>query len=316
VPILTDVPIAAPPLSPLLTAATPQDWLDTHLESHQSAHDEHSEPGPRNWMGVADLLADDAAHLHRMHARMVALDGTPPAAAAKWLAAWFAGGLADAAGFVYATASAALLLEPGAARFRLHAGGWPERVDPDPAAVAVTARHPWAGQAGVQVVADDPELAAAAVATLTAAAEPVVEACRGLARVGRGALWAEVADGFGLPVLHRVDLPVDAAVVERLQQAVRTPFRPWRKVPELRAARTGGGWSYLGRKGGCCLAYLCPVGPEPDATQLDAREQARRERFPPRPDEPRYCSTCSLRDLAGCEERQLFWLEQERLARA
>lgn len=218
-------------------------------------------------------------------------------------------------GFVYATASAALLLEPGAARFRLHAGGWPERVDQGPAAVAVAAGHPWAGQAGVQIVADDTALAAAAVVALTAADAPaVVGACRGLARVGRNALWAEVADGFGLPVLHQIGLPVDARVVERLQEAVRTPARPWRNVPDLRAARTGDGWGYLGRKGGCCLAYQCPEGPDPDVADLDERERAYRERFPPTPESPRYCSTCSLRDLAGCEERQLFWMEQERRA--
>lgn len=313
-PILIDVTIAAPPLAPLLTAATPQDWLDTHLAAHRS--DEHAGPGPHRWVGVADLLADDAALLHRAHARMVADDATPPAAAAKWLTGWFAGGLADAVGFVYAAASAALLVRPGSARFQLHPDGWPVRVDPGPAPVAVTAGHPWAGQLGVQIAADDAALAAAAVAALTAAAAPVVEACRGLARVGRSALWAEVADGFGLPVLHQLDLPVDAGVVERLQEAVRTPARPWRKVPELRAARTGDGWTYLGRKGGCCLAYQCPEGPPPDPADLDVRERSYRERFPDGPDEPRYCSTCSLRDLAGCEERQLFWLEQERAARA
>jgi len=43
--------------------------------------------------------------------------------------------------------------------------------------------------------------------------------------------------------------------------------------------------------------------------------RAYRERFPSRPDEPRYCSTCSLRDLVDCEDRQRFWLEQERAAR-
>lgn len=314
-PILIGVTLAAAP-TPLLPADTPDEWLATHLTAHQAARDDEPSPGSSRWVGTAQLLADDAAHLRREHARMVAEDGTPPAAAAKWLASWFAGHLADSAGYVYATASAALLLRPGAARFRLHPDGWPDRVDPGPVRVAVVDGHPWAGQPGVQVVGGDTALAAAAVAALTAAAEPLVDACRGLARVGRSALWSEVADSFGLPVLFQLDLPVDSLVVERLLEAVRSPGRPWRKVPDLRAARTDDGLIYLGRKGGCCLAYQCPADPEPDPAELDERGRAYRERFPGRDGEPRYCSTCSLRDLEECEERQLFWLEQERVARA
>ncbi len=63
---------------------------------------------------------------------------------------------------------------------------------------------------------------------------------------------------------------------------------------------------------GCCLASRCLLE-EPDEP-LTGRPRAYRERFPPRPDEPRYCSTCSLRDLSGCEERPLFRLAQERAA--
>jgi len=222
--------------------------------------------------------------------------------------------LADAVGFAYATASAALLLRPGAARFRRHPDGWPDRIELGELSVAVAAGHPWAGQDGVQVV-EDAQLAAVAVGALTAAAEPIVAACRGLARVGRTALWAEVADGFGLPVLFQLDLPVDPVVAQRLQEAVRTPGRPWRQVPHLRAAATELGRTYFGRKAGCCLAYRCRTADEPDPATLTERQRAHRERFPRRPDEPRYCSTCSLRDLGGCKQRQLFWLEQERAAR-
>jgi hypothetical protein len=77
----------------------------------------------------------------------------------------------------------------------------------------------------------------------------------------------------------------------------------------------GGGAASPRRGGGCCLAYQCPPDAEPDAEPADDRERAYRERFPVRPDEPRYCSTCSLRDLTDCEDRQLFWLLQERAAR-
>lgn len=299
---------------PLLPAATPRRWLDTHLAAHQAAHDEPEAPADHTWVGVDQLLADGAARLHRQHAEVQAEHGAPPAAAAKWLVGWFAGLLADAVGFTLATASAALLVQPGRARFRLDADDYPDRVDPGPATVAVAPGHPWAGQPGVAALSDDAALAAAAVAALTRAADPIVEACRGLARVGRNALWAEVADGFGLPVLHQVALPVDAAVAQRLQLAVRTPRRPWRKVPDLRVAQTATGWAYLGRKGGCCLSYQCP-DEEPDPAGLTERERTYRERFPRALGEPNYCSTCSLQELNACEQRQAFWLEQERAQR-
>ncbi|MGD9531538.1 MAG: hypothetical protein AB7V44_32750, partial [Pseudonocardia sp.] len=310
--------LAALPLAPLLPAATPLRWLETHLAAHQAAHDADG-PGaatPRRWTGVGALLDDDAAALHDLHAGLVA-DGAAPAAAAKWLASWFAGGIADVVGFVFATASAALLVRPGRARFRLDDGGLPDRVDPGPARVAVAEGHPWAELSDVEVVADDGALAEAAVGALTVAAEPIVEACRCLARVGRPALWVEVGDRFGLPVLHQIHLPVDAAVADRMQYAVRTPSRPWRKVPDLRVADTPDGWTYLGRKGGCCLAYQSDEtgetseageageAGETDETALTERARAYRARFPRLPDAPAYCSTCSLRDWPGCEERQV-----------
>lgn len=294
----------------LLPAPTPRDWLATHLAAHQARHDDPYGPAERTWVGTGELIADGAALLHAGHARLVA-DGASPAAAAKWLTGWFAGRLADTVGYALATAEAGLIVRPGRARFRLHPGGWPDRVDPGPVTVAVVPGHPWAGQDGVVVVADETRLAGAAVQALARAVEPLVEACRGLARVGRNALWAEVADRFGLPVLHEPDLPVDGAVVERLQLAVRGPDRPWRAVPQLRVALTAAGWGYLGRKGGCCLAYQS-TAPEPDPETLPASERAYRERFPDRPGEPRYCSTCALRDLDGCEQRQIFRLAQAR----
>lgn len=305
-----------PTVVPLLTAATPADWLATHLVAQQSAHDEPGEPdGERRWVDVAELLADDAAPLRRAHARLLAQDDAPPAAAAKWLASWFAGGLAGAVGFVYGAAAAALLVEPGATRFRLHPDGWPDRCDPGPVRAAVVAGHPWTGQDGVRVVADDAALADLAMAALTVAATPIVAACRTLAKVGLPALWAEVGDAFGLTLLHQPDLPVDPTAADRLRRATSAPGRPWRRSPDLRAILAPVGPAYLGRKAGCCLAYRCPEGPEPDPAELDGRERAYRERFPPQPGAPRYCSTCSLRDLPGCEERQLFWLEQERAER-
>lgn len=296
--------------SPLvLPAATPREWLATHLEARQAVHDD-PHAGPVRWVGPDALLADDAAHLRELHARLRERDGAPPAAVAKWVAGWFAGGVAAASGYVLAAASAALLLPADGLRFRLHPEGWPERVDPGTDAVAVAPGHPWAGQPGVRVVADGPAVAALAVDALTPVVAPLVAACRTLAKVGAAGLWAEVADRFGLAVLHQLDLPADPAVVDRLQEALATPGRPWRRAPELRADRD----LYLGRKGGCCLAYRCEPGPPPDLDALDDRLRAWYTRFP-LVDGDRYCSTCPLRDLAGCEERQRFWTGQERAAR-
>ena len=228
---------------------------------------------------------------------------------------WFAGGLADTVGFMLAMAGAAPLVELDATRWRMDPDGWPEYADPGAVPVAVPAGHPWAGLPDTVCVADERAVAARAVTALAAAVSPIVEAGHRLARVGRTALWAEVADGVGLPLLHEVDLPVDAAAVHRLRLALAVPGAPWRRRPDLRVAATADGAAYLGRKGGCCLSYQCPPGPEPDPDALDLRERAYRERFPARPDQPPYCSTCSLRDLTDCEDRQRFWLRQERAAR-
>lgn len=304
----------------LLPADTPALWSAVHPEARAARHDEPTPDGAAGpaWATAAHLLADDAAVLRAAHARACEEDGAFPAAAAKWVVSWFAGGLADAVGFMFAGASAAPLVRLDRARWRLHRDGWPDRVDPGDVPVAVAAGHPWAGLPGTVTLADDEEVAARAVPALVAAVAPLVEAGRTLAKVGCPALWAEVSDALGLPVLHQPALPVDGAAARRLALLVDAVGVPWLKRPELRIADTADGPAYLGRKGGCCLAYKCPPGESEsldDLDDLDDRQRAYRERFPLHPDERRYCSTCSLRDLAGCEERQVFWLQQERAAR-
>ncbi|MBL8927547.1 MAG: hypothetical protein JNM77_15140 [Pseudonocardia sp.] len=271
----------------LLYAPTPRDWLATHGSVDLG--------GDGRWLSGPELVADG---LRAAHARLCAED-VPSVPAAKWVVAWYAGGLAETVGFMLALADAAPLVDLGRTRWRQHPDGWPELVDPGPVPVVVPVGHPWAGRPDTFTA---PDVAAVAVRALVAAAGEVVEVGRMLARVGRTALWAEVADGLGLPLLHRPELPVDQVAVERLRAALALPGVPWRKRPDLRAD----GGLYLGRKGGCCLSYQCPPDPEPDPATLDERDRAYRERFPP---EPRaYCSTCSLRDLADCEERQRFWV--------
>lgn len=82
-------------------------------------------------------------------------------------------------------------------------------------------------------------------------------------------------------------------------------------APQVRVVDTASGPAYLGRKGGCCLAYQLPRA-EPDPDEESSQEhRAYLEAFPPE-DGPRYCTTCSLRDLTDCENRQVWWLGRRR----
>jgi hypothetical protein len=301
---------------PLLTADTPEEWFATHLLAHAEAHAEEPGPaGPQVWVGVDDLLAADGALLARTHRRVLAGDGLGGTGqmAAKWVLSWTAGPVAAAVGLVLGAGSAGLLVDRGVLRLRLHPDGWVDRVEPVGCPVVVPAGHPWAGQAGVLVVADEDELVRVTVESMVAALRPVVDAVRGLARVGARTLWAEVADDLGLATTYQPHLPGRADVVARLQAAVTAPGAPWRVSPSLRTTTAPWGEQvYVGQKGGCCLAYQRPSVDVPDEEMTDDLREyhARFERA--LPDGKHVCNTCSLRDEAGCEERQLFWLERRR----
>jgi hypothetical protein len=296
---------------PLLPAATPQEWLATHLDRSMRSHEEPGyDEATRTWLTVADVLADDHAHLRRERARLGEEDGAPAVAAAKWLTGWYAGGIAHAIGYTYAFASAALLVDVDRIRFGLHADGWAQLVDlgdveAGDLEVVVAEGHPWEGQPGVRTVADADALAASAVGSLVGASRPLLTAVRRLGKVGFTALWAEVADGLALGCLYDLS---------RLEGLLRTPGAPWRAVPELELRTTASGPAYVGRKGGCCLAYQC-THPAQDDEHLDERGRARLERFPAESPETSYCDTCSLRDLDDCVERQLFWRDEEQAER-
>lgn len=300
---------------PPLRAAHPRAWLEEHLSARQRRHDADAVPeAERRWVDLADLLRDDATHLREAHLRVMTQDGAPPPAAAKWVASWYAGQLADAVGYVYAAGHAAMLVRPDLVRFGLHPEGWAQLVDVTCAETVVVAGHPWDGLPGVRVVADDDALAALVVDSLVTAVTPVLEVCRTLGKVGWAALWAEVADALGLTLLHQLEVAPDPDLVARLRHVLDTPGAPWGKRPELGITEHDGGLAYVGRKGGCCLAYQCTH--VEDDVEPDPRHEAYLRRFPPEPSELSYCSTCSLRDLAGCVERQLFWLDEERAVTA
>lgn len=299
----------------LLHAGTPQQWLEQHLEAHLAVHETSPvDPAERTWVEGRDVLGDDAAFLRAAHRRILGEGGGTPQMAAKWLVGWTAGTVADAVGFVLAAGGAGVLADTAPLRWRLHPDGWVDRVSLHGCTVLVPPGHPWAGQAGVEVVDDEAEVVTRTVDSLVRAVRPVVDAIRGFARAGARSLWAEVADGIGMSTTYQPHLPVRDDVVQRLRAAVTAPGAPWRVSPTVRTATAPWGPVYLGQKGGCCLAYQLPE-PEPTAVDDAALSDDLREYyalFPRETGDKRVCTTCSLRDPQGCADRQLWWLQQRR----
>lgn len=299
----------------LLDAPTPSVWLATHLAAR---FDEWAEDGAvddgaaRRWWRLEELLADDAAALRALHTKVMADDGVPAPAAATYLAGWIGGALADVIGFALAAASAGIVADVAQVRWRQHPDGWMDRVELGTATAIVEPAHRWAGQQGVEV-ANGADLRARTIDVLVGVLTPVIDACHRLARVGKAGLWNEVADPLGMAVAFQVAVPAVPAVLDRLAAAVRTPGVPWRAHPDLRIVDCDFGAVYVGQKGGCCLAYTRPRDGDhaDEAEEPDEDQRAYRERFPSVPGAPHYCSTCSFRDWADTEARQLFWLERE-----
>lgn len=260
--------------------------------------DEDADATPRQVVGIDDLLADDAAFLRSAHARLVE-QGTPAPAAATYLAGWVGGNVAGAAGTVVALTGAVPLPRPDDVRITFHPGGWPERVDLGHPRLLVGAAHPWAGRDDVEVDDGEAHRAERLVAALVDVLDGVIEACHGLARVGRAGLWNEVGDGLGLCLAYQLDEPVDEDALRRLDVVLATPGAPWRARPSLRFADAAFGRVHVAQKGGCCLAYTAPPEPEPG----------------PADDSPTYCDTCSFRPADECDRRQVEWLERQRADR-
>lgn len=291
----------------LLISPTPADFLATHLEQRQAADDV---PGGADgtWVLLEELLGDDGRLLREDHARLVE-GGTVPNAAANYLAGWYGGLLAQAVGFVQATAGVGLVVNESV-RWRLHPGGWPDRVDVSGAKMIVPAEHPWAGRAEVEVANLDVVLRGT-VDALVATLAPIVDVLRSLAKVGRVSLWAEVADGLGLATAGMPALDDGAHTIAVLQGLLDAPEAPWRSTPRMWCASSGGDGLVIGRKGGCCLAYLNAENDATDAADLDAGTDYGRfvARFPRAAGEPAYCSTCRFRAADDVEARQVFWAE-------
>ena len=168
--------------------------------------------------------------------------------------------------------------------------------------VVVPAGHPWAGRPDTHTVPDPRAVAVAAVRALVAAAGEVVEVGRTLARVGRTALWAEVADGLGLPLLHQPELPRRP---RRGRPATHQPSRcracHARKRPDLFASTA----AVPGPQGRVLPELPVPAGPRspipPRSTSATGPTASASPRTSPATAPPARCA-----HLADCEERQRF----------
>jgi hypothetical protein len=202
-------------------------------------------------------------------------------------------------------------VDPARLRWTLDASArWPEAVWLGHATALVPPGHPWTGRPGARVVAEADERRRRVAEAVRRAVAPVVDACHRLARVGRVGLWNEVADGFVAGVVDAPDVTPDEALLSELLTIVATPGAPWKARPRAYLVETELGPCCVLRKGGCCLAFTAELA-EPQG-ELDDDERAYLDRFPERPDDRGYCSTCVRRTIPDCEARQVWWWLRQR----
>lgn len=296
----------------VLRAPGPAQWLAAHLPALFGSEAETALVARSHAVTMGDLLAHDASMLRNFHAGIVA-QGTPPPAAATYLAAWLPGSLARAVGYALATAGAGLTLDgdtAGELRFHLHPDGWPLHIELPPR-IAVTAEHPWSSDSDSEVVSTAHALLQRTMRALVATVSPLIDACHRTTRVGIAGLWNEVADAFGTSLTFQHRVVPTPAMVAALEAALSVPGAPWKARPRLGFAESGVGRVHVAQKGGCCLAYTADRTdlPTDDDGELDAYRAAYLARFPPAKGSPRYCSTCSFRDPEEIAARQMFWHE-------
>ena len=279
------------------------------------------------WVSLTDMLAGDAALLRAAHAGLVA-GGSAPQAAAKHLVGWIGGWLARTVGFAYAAEGAGVLAD-SSVRWRLLPGGWPDRVDVAGCSVVVPPGHGWAGGVTQETVVDGAGiLPEAVVAALSSELEPLVAGATGLAKVGRAALWSEIADALGDAASGDARLAADPATTPALERLLAARGAPWRVRPRLWCATGESGPRTVCHRGGCCLAYLATPPPtETDQTAQTAQaaqpaepaetatpeERARLSfaaRFPPASGDRGFCANCRFREAGDVEERTVFWCDQ------
>jgi hypothetical protein len=293
----------------------PQYWAATVLQERYDRWAEH-EPGdgdrpPGRWIGIHDVLADDGRMLRELHPHVMEQYAAPPDTAATYIAGWYAGALADVVGYGLASAGAGVLLESQTVRLHLHDDRWIDRIQLVAPTAVVPEDHPWDGHPAVEVV-DPGDVLHRCASSLVQIVAPIIDRCRGLARVGRVGLWNEVGDCLGLAFDDAV--PATESVRSLLLAAVAAPGVPWRARPSITIVDDDElGATLVGQKGGCCLAYQCRRNDRAHADDhgLDADELEFREQFGHSAETSRYCATCRFRDPDDARDRQLFWRRLE-----
>jgi hypothetical protein len=293
----------------LLPAATPAAWLDTHLLRSFSTYVEATREGvPHRSLGVDEVLADDALVLRELRDLLTA-EGATPRAAATNLAGWFGGLAATALGYAFVGSGAGFLVNPATIRWMVHPDGWSDAVELGDVTSVVPPGHPWSGLANVLVIDDVIERRARVAAALVEAVRPVIDACHGLARVGKAGMWNEVGDGFASALVYQATIPVTEPDVEAMRALIATPGVPWKARATLRVVTTDHGRVCVMQKGGCCLVFTGDY--DHDDEELDDDRRAYRDRFSDPPGAPNYCVNCPRRDFADCQARQLWWRARE-----
>lgn len=305
----------------LLPARSPAEWLEAHLGAYFTTYADRTPPGQpggaqRRPVGYDEVLD---GLLERQAAEWLA-EGIPGGSAGMYLAGWFPGSLAAWVAFALLGSGAAYLPDRSSLSWLLHPDGWADGVVLGPGTtVLVLPGHPWAGHAGVEVVASAEEQRGRLVEAVIEASTPIVDRIHELTRAGRVGLWHEVGDGFSGAVAYQQAFALRGEHVAVVEGLTRHPGAPWRRKPILQfVADDFGTWCSF-QKGGCCQYYLeaRALGEDPaDTDPEDIEDEDHRafcEAFPPVPGAPAYCGNCKFLPPGDVFARDRWWRRREAL---
>lgn len=278
-----------------LPADTPGTWLATHVCTHLTP-DQRAAAVPTAALVASGWFEQQFAGL---------LDGgAGRALAATQLAAAFGGTVAMELGYAYAGAGAGFLPAPGATRWVLGDGFWPDGVVFDATADAIVLpTHAWAAEGAAHVAGDIATLRVRTVEAIVAIVEPVIEHVAGFSRAGRAGLWNEVVDALPDVLTWSGYFRLDQEVVADFLAMAAAPGVPWRRTPTLELVVEEWGTACVKHRGGCCLEYTVRGEPRVDGDD----ERARFHRAFPLDGRPWYCDTCRFFTHDESRARQLWW---------
>jgi hypothetical protein len=142
------------------------------------------------WYTLDEMRADGSVLAGQMRA-FVASSGCPPETAAAHMAGWVTGSFIRLLVFAYRQERRLPLLTMGGTALRADADGWFNGLAVGTPALAVLPGDPLAGEPGTVVTSTMESELAESVVTLSA---PILDALRGVSRLGRRTSWALVAD--------------------------------------------------------------------------------------------------------------------------